>query len=106
MCRMTPTRMRCIGTGEGFGAPQLGFSVCTKQFCPLPRNCLRSKLESRESSPLAMLGRSDRNCVDRKMSGERRSAVLAKALEAFRMPRRKVAPTTTFVLYRALARLG
>jgi hypothetical protein len=40
------------------------------------------------------------------MSRERRSAALAKHLELLRTSRRKVAPTTTFVLYRAVARLG
>jgi hypothetical protein len=39
------------------------------------------------------------------MSGKFRIAVLAKVLEAW-MPGRKVAPTTTFVPFRELARLG
>jgi hypothetical protein len=62
---------------EGFEAPQLNSSDLTEQFCPLPRNRLRLKLESRESSPVTAC-RLRPEVIGRKKSGEVCSAVLAR----------------------------
>ena len=69
----------------------------TKQFCPLPRSSLKSKLESRESSPC------DPACpLWPQVDGSKKERQTPKcgACEStlqHRQPGKKVAPTTTFV---------
>jgi hypothetical protein len=93
------------GTGKDSEPSGLIFSGFTKQFCPLLRKCLSSKPERRESSPVTMLAGSGRRLLTEKNEPATLKCGACEAREHRKTPGRKVAPTTTFVLFQALARL-